>query len=87
MAADAEATLPALIEACKRLITADRRTAFAGARARGWPRRMRARCERGARRGRLRVGRHADQHGSPDRGAVGADQERGLGARRPRAAT
>jgi len=29
MAADAEATLPALIEACKRLITADRRTAFA----------------------------------------------------------
>jgi thiamine pyrophosphate-dependent acetolactate synthase large subunit-like protein len=29
MAADAEATLPALIEACRRLITADRRTAFA----------------------------------------------------------
>jgi len=29
MAADAEATLPALTEACKRLITADRRTAFA----------------------------------------------------------
>jgi acetolactate synthase-1/2/3 large subunit len=28
MAADAEATLPALTEACKRLITADRRTAF-----------------------------------------------------------
>ena len=28
MAADAEATLPALIEACKRLITADRRRAF-----------------------------------------------------------
>ncbi|HEY1307363.1 MAG TPA: thiamine pyrophosphate-dependent enzyme [Vicinamibacterales bacterium] len=29
MAADAEATLPALTEACKRLITADRRAAFA----------------------------------------------------------
>ena len=29
MAADAEATLPALIEACKRLVTADRRAAFA----------------------------------------------------------
>jgi acetolactate synthase-1/2/3 large subunit len=28
MAADAEATLPALIEACKRLVTADRRNAF-----------------------------------------------------------
>jgi acetolactate synthase-1/2/3 large subunit len=28
MAADAEATLPALVEACQRLITADRRTAF-----------------------------------------------------------
>jgi acetolactate synthase-1/2/3 large subunit len=28
MAADAEATLPALTEACKRLLTADRRTAF-----------------------------------------------------------
>jgi thiamine pyrophosphate-dependent acetolactate synthase large subunit-like protein len=28
MAADAEATLPALIESCKRLITADRKTAF-----------------------------------------------------------
>jgi thiamine pyrophosphate-dependent acetolactate synthase large subunit-like protein len=29
MAADAEATLPSLIDACKRAITADRRTAFA----------------------------------------------------------
>jgi thiamine pyrophosphate-dependent acetolactate synthase large subunit-like protein len=29
MAADAEATMPALTEACKRLLTADRRTAFA----------------------------------------------------------
>jgi len=29
MAADGEATLPALIEACKRLVTADRRSAFA----------------------------------------------------------
>jgi acetolactate synthase-1/2/3 large subunit len=29
IAADAEATLPALIEACKKLITADRKTAFA----------------------------------------------------------
>jgi acetolactate synthase-1/2/3 large subunit len=29
LAADAEATLPALIEACKKLITADRKTAFA----------------------------------------------------------
>ena len=37
MAADAEATLPALIEACKRLITADRRTRVRRARASGWP--------------------------------------------------
>src|SRR6185436_15707153 len=29
MAADAEATLPALVEACKRLLTGDRRTALA----------------------------------------------------------
>ena len=34
MAADAEATLPALTEACKRLITADRRTAFEARRKR-----------------------------------------------------
>jgi thiamine pyrophosphate-dependent acetolactate synthase large subunit-like protein len=79
MAADAEATLPALTEACKRLsppIAARvcrsgetaRRGALPGAGA----------CPRGS---RLRVGRHADQHRPPDDGAVGADQERGLGAR------
>jgi thiamine pyrophosphate-dependent acetolactate synthase large subunit-like protein len=34
MAADAEATLPALTEACKRLVTADRRTAFEARRKR-----------------------------------------------------
>jgi len=33
IAADAEATLPSLIEACKKIITADRRTAFATRRA------------------------------------------------------
>jgi len=37
IAADAEATLPALIEACKRLVTADRKRAFAE-RARSWRR-------------------------------------------------
>jgi thiamine pyrophosphate-dependent acetolactate synthase large subunit-like protein len=34
MAADAEATLPALTEACRKLVTADRRAAFAERRAR-----------------------------------------------------
>ena len=81
MAADAEATLPALIEACKRLITAERRTRASGARQaarRGACARARAR----ARRGGVRVGRRPDQHGAPVGRAVGADQERGLGARR-----
>src|SRR5688572_26526663 len=43
MAADAEATLPALIEACKRLITGDRRSAFE-ARGRSEERRVGKGC-------------------------------------------
>ena len=80
MAADAEATLPALIEACKRLITADRRTAFQE-RGKKLAEAHAARARARARRSRLRLGREPDQHGAADDGAVGADQERGLGAR------
>ena len=66
MAADAEATLPALIEACKRLITAERRTALL-ARGKRLADVARVRARARARRGRLRVGRLSDQHGADDR--------------------
>ena len=71
---DAEATLPELIEAVKKLITADRRRALqergakiaeenqAGPRAQ-------------SRTGRRRLGRQPHQHRAPFRRAVGADQE------------
>ena len=82
MAADAEATLPALTEACKRLITPDRRTAFAerGKRlaAAHAARRLRAARAEAA----YGLGRNTHQHRAHDDGAVGADQERGLGAGR-----
>ena len=74
MAADAEATLPALIEAVKRLVTADRRRAFEerGAKLADASRAaLRAR----ARRGGLRLGRGPDQHRAPGGGSVGADPE------------
>ena len=78
MAADAEATLPALIEACKRLITADRRTTIPGARQSSG-RRARGRAQPRPHRGDVRVERLSDQYGPVDRRVVGADQERGLG--------
>ena len=53
-----------------------------GARRHGSPRRTPAALRARARRRRLRVGRQPDQHGAPVGGAVGADQERGLGAGR-----
>ena len=77
MAADAEATLPALTEAVPqagdggpaRGVRGAPRASRAGARtsARG-----------GAGRGHARVGRVADQHGADVRRAVGADPQRGL---------
>ena len=76
IAADAEATLPALIEEIRRLTTGSRR-AFRqrGEQARrSEPRDVGA----GAHRGDLRLGREPGQHGAAVDGAVGADQERGL---------
>ena len=75
--ADAEATLPALIEAVKRLLTADRKRAM---EARG------AKLEGGERTGAgsnshgriVCLGRQSRQHRAHGRRTVGADQERGL---------
>ena len=61
IAADAEATLPYLIEACKRLITADRKRALRGARQEAG-RRARARHRARPHRSHLRLGFDADQH-------------------------
>ena len=77
MAADAEATLPALTEACRKLVTADRRAAFAERRTRLEQAHARAR----------EVARAEATHAwdaSPIStarmvaGAVGADPQRGL---------
>ena len=80
MAADAEATLPALTEACRKLVTDDRRRAFdergkrmAEAHARG--------AGGGANRSDVCLGCHADQHRASDRRDLGTDQDRGLVAR------
>ena len=81
---DAEATLPALIEAVKKLITPDRRRAIEERGAedrRGEPagRATRPRTGGGG------LGREPDQHRAAVRGDVGADQERRLvaGVQRP----
>ena len=73
MAADAEATLPALIEACKRLLTDDRKRAFeerakkaCGGSALG----TRARSHRGE----LRLGCQPYQHGADGDGDLGAGE-------------
>ena len=83
IAADGEATLPSLIEACKRLITADRRRVFdergkkiAAANAQS--------LERARTEATLRLGRQPDQHHAHVGGDVGRGQEQGLGARRRR---
>ena len=54
MAADAEATLPALIEACKRSITADRRQSASTSAAEAWPTRTQRRSSARAPRRRTR---------------------------------
>ncbi len=74
---DAEATLPELIEAVKRLITPDRRRAFEerGAKIAEANQRDRERDRELAARG---LGRQPHQHGAAFRGTVGADQERRL---------
>ena len=77
MAADAEATLPSLIEAVKRLIDARPQERFRSTRretCRGPPGCPGSR----ALRRRLRLGREPHQHGSPLGRTVGADQERRL---------
>ena len=84
LAGDAEATLPSLIEAVKRLITDDRRRAFEerGARlAEREPDRQGAR----ARRCDLRVGRGPDQQRAPCGGSLGAGPAGRLVARERRA--
>ena len=81
IAADAEATLPALIEAIKRQTTAARRERSS---QRGAEARRRERADVRARTkadGDVRLGREPDQHRAAVGGALGADQERGLVAR------
>ena len=77
IAADAEATLPALIEACKRLITADREARI-----------RRTRCEAGGggetdagprnRTGCVWLGFEPDHHGAGVGGVLESDPERRL---------
>ena len=84
IAADAQATLPSLIEACKRLITADRRRALD----------ERGKTDRGRQRSRASSGRAPTRLYAWDAspistarvcgGDVGRGQEQGLGARRRR---
>jgi len=71
IAADAEATLPPLIEAVKRQMTGDRKRVFENRGAKL--------AEAG--RGELRLGREPGEHCAAVRRNVGTDQERGLGAR------
>jgi len=66
MAADAEATLPALIEAAKKAITGDRRRVSTNA-GRHSPRRMPNALDRARARRDLRLGREPDQHRATDR--------------------
>ena len=80
MAADAEATLPALTEACKRADHRRQAERFSGTRQEA-RRRARRRARTRTRRGVVRMGREPDQHCPPDDGAVGAGQEGGLVAR------
>ena len=80
IAADGEATLPALIEAVKRLVTGDRRRVFeerGGEAGRGQPRDARTRQGRG----QLRMGCEPGQHRSSVCRDLGADQARRLVAR------
>ena len=78
IAADAEATLPSLIEACKRLITGDRRRVFEERGARIAAANARA-LERAAHGSDLRVERQPDQYRPDVDGAVERGQEQGLG--------
>ncbi len=74
IAADAEATLPSLIEAVKRLLTDDRKRAVSGSRRKAGHVTPGSSAEspRGC---RLCVGCEPDQHGTFVRGTVGTNQE------------
>ncbi len=80
MAADAEATLPSLIEETKRLITADRKQALKDRGAKLASAHDRA-LEQARTDATLRLGREPRQHGPPLRRALEPDQGRGLVAR------
>ena len=80
MAADAEATLPSLIEETKRQITADRKRALQDRGAKLASAHDR-RAGTGANRRDVRLGREPRQHGPPLRRALEPDQGRGLVAR------
>ena len=69
---DAEATLPELIEAVKRLITADRKRFFEqrGAKIADANRKLH---DRNREMAAVRVGRQPHQHGAPGRRSLGAD--------------
>ena len=75
MAADAEATLPALIEAVRKLVTADRRARSTSA---GKASRKRTPGARSERPKRPTPGMLAHQHGAAGRRNLGADQDRRL---------
>ena len=81
---DAEATLPELIEAVKKLITPDRRRALEERGAKIAAENQAGRAAQ-PRTGRHCLGRQPHQHRAPFRRTVGADQERRLvaGVERP----
>ena len=88
IAADAEATMPYLIEAVRKLVNGEQKAAYE-ARGKKLAANHHADLERVAPRRDLRLGRQPDHHRAAVRGAVGADQERGLVAgldRPPRSA-
>ncbi len=77
---DPEATLPELIEAVKKLITPDRKSAFE-ARGKKIAEENRIAHQRDVEQAALGFRRKPGQHRARSRGAMGADQERGLVAR------
>ena len=81
MAADAEATLPSLIEAVKRLIDRRSQARVRGARPQAGRRRGSGCSSARAAEAAYALGREPDQHRAAVGGTVGADQGRGLVAR------
>ena len=78
IAADAEATSPALIEACKKLITADRKRRLRGSRQEATPRSAAQAIASAISSRRLRLRRQPHQHRPRLRRAVEPAQGRGL---------